>query len=38
MKVINELLLQLNLDSQEVLAADNINLFLDTVDRRSVEG
>ena len=32
MKVINELLLQLDLDSQEVLAADNINLFLDTVD------
>ena len=30
MKVINELLLQLDLDSQEVLAADNINLFLDT--------
>ena len=29
---LNELLLQLDLDSQEVLAADNINLFLDTVD------
>ena len=32
MKVMNELLLQLDLDSQEVLAADNINLFLDMVD------
>ena len=32
-KVISELLLQLNLDSQEILAEDyNVNLFLETVD------
>ena len=32
-KVISELLLQLNLDSQEILAEDcNVNLFLERVD------
>ncbi len=32
-KVISELLLQLNLDSQEILAEDyNVNLFLESVD------